>query len=75
MALWKISIKRSGTINGVRLEKGLSIELVTTSGTNPVGNSAYREQIARLFMNNYGIDLEKGHLVSASYLEGERVDR
>ena len=29
MALWKISVKNSGIINGVRIEKGMSIEYVT----------------------------------------------
>ena len=29
MALWKISVKNSGIINGVRLEKGMSVDYVT----------------------------------------------
>ena len=36
MALWKISVKNSGTINGVRIEKGMSVEYVTKTGTPPL---------------------------------------
>ena len=27
MALWKISVKSSGTVNGIRLEKGMFVEM------------------------------------------------
>lgn len=29
MALWRISVKRSESVNGVRLEKGMFVEMVT----------------------------------------------
>ena len=34
MALWRISVKTGGTVNGVRLEKGMYVECVTTSTSN-----------------------------------------
>ena len=36
MALWKITVKTSGNVNGVRLEKGMSVECVTSSTSNPL---------------------------------------
>ena len=75
MALWKISVKRSGNINGVRIEKGMSIEFVCNCSSNPLGFAANKQPIAQLFQNKYGIDLDKAHLVGPSYLECERMDK
>ena len=50
MALWKISVKNSGTINGIRIEKGMSVEYVTKTSTPPLqAISQNNEQIAQLF--------------------------
>ena len=38
MALWKISVKTTGVVNGVRLEKGMFIEM-PTNGLNCVFRS------------------------------------
>ena len=75
MALWKLTVKRSGVINGVRLEKGMSIEMTTMSSSNPLtcNLSQNAPQINRLFENKYGVDLMKGHLVTSNYLESERI--
>lgn len=74
MALWKISVKNSGTVNGVRLEKGMAIEFVTNSTTSPLQNiSKNKEQIAQLFMNKYGIDLLKAGLVNMGRLACEKI--
>ena len=75
MALWKISVKRSGFINNTRIEKGMFIEYVCNNSSNPLGYSANKQPIAQLFLNKYGIDLEKAHLVGPSYLECERMDK
>ncbi|MCQ2343741.1 MAG: DUF6140 family protein [Paludibacteraceae bacterium] len=58
MALWKVSINSSAKINSVRLRKGMSVQ-IANHGVNPVIASSYRDQIAQLFMNNFGIDLKK----------------
>lgn len=58
MALWKVSINSSAKINSVRLRKGMSVQ-IANNGMNPVITSRYRDQIAQLFMNNFGIDLKK----------------
>lgn len=73
MPLWKISIKTSGTVNGVHLEKGMFVEMVT-NGINPLqAVSAHKLQIAQLFMNKYGIDLIKGNLVNSGRLSCEKI--
>ena len=61
MAHWKISVIRTGTVNAVRLEKTMFVEMITTSTSDPlrtnVGTS--HPQIGTLFLNKYGVDLYK----------------
>lgn len=73
MALWKISVKTTGVVNGIRLEKGMFIEMAT-NGINPLqAVSTHKSQISQLFCNKYGIDLLKGNLVNAGRLTCEKI--
>jgi len=74
MALWKISVKTTGTINGVRLEKGMFIEYVTNGSSNPlqvIGPN--RDKIAQMFQNKYGVDLLKACAVNTGRLECVKI--
>ena len=51
MALWKITVKRKVNKVGMRLEEGMSVELVIPSSTNPLAQSKYFPQIRQLFEN------------------------
>lgn len=73
MALWKITIKQSGTINTVRIEKGMSVELATNSSTPPLQVITYKETIALLFKNKYGIDVLKACAVNPGRMSCERI--
>lgn len=54
MALWKISVENSGIINGVRIEKGMSIEYVTKTTTPPLQSlSQHKDAINQLFKVTY----------------------
>lgn len=75
MALWRISVKTSGNVNGVRLEKGMSVECVTQSTSNPLQTNLTKNKpiIGKLFMNKYGVDLEKAGLITPSRLACEKI--
>lgn len=73
MALWRLTIKQSGNINTVRIEKGMSVELVTNSTTSPLQVITYKEQIAQLFKNKYGIDVIKACAISPTRMSCERI--
>jgi hypothetical protein len=73
MALWRLTIKQSGTINTVRIEKGMSIELATNSSTSPLQVITYKETIAQLFKNKYGIDVLKACAVNPGRMSCERI--
>ena len=75
MVLWRSSVKTGGTVNGVRLEKGMYVECVTTSTSNPLQTNLTKNKpmIGQLFMNKYGVDLEKAGLISTSRLTCEKI--
>lgn len=73
MALWKIEIKQSGIINGVRIEKGMFVEMVTNTTTPPLSMSKNFEEIGQLFKDKYGIDLVKARLISQGRMSCIRI--
>ena len=76
MALWRISVKSSGTVNGIRLEKGMFVEMITPASTsnplttNPTEN---KPNINSLFVSKFGLDLLKVGLISTSHLQSEKI--
>ena len=56
MSLFKATITRgSGTINGQRVEKGMSVEVVANSIQTLEG----KQKIAEAFKAKYGLDIQK----------------
>ena len=72
MSLWKISVKSTGTVNGLRLEKGMFVELLIQGSTMQT-LPTYKTQIAQLFLNKYGIDLLERDLVKTNILSCEKI--
>ena len=76
MALWRISVKRSESVNGVRLEKGMFVEMVTpVSMSDPLRSNPgeNKPKINNLFVSKYGVDLLKPGLISVNHLESEKI--
>ena len=69
MPLWKFTTKRKANTNCVNIEKGMTVEIVTRTSANPLGNPQGREQIAAAFMAKYGIDMKKGYYITGNYLD------
>ena len=71
MGLFTATIKTTGTINGVRLEKGMSVDFVSTYGS-PLSTNGGKE-VVDAFMRKYGIDIKKANAVSSSYIEIKKI--
>ena len=71
MALFKLTVKATQTVNGVRLEKGMSVEVAygTTSTSSPLQTLEGKKKVAAAFMTKYGIDLEKACSLSPTRLD------
>ena len=72
MPLFRITVKQSKNSNGVRIEKGMSVEVVTQSMSNPVSTNG-GQVVADAFMRLYGVDIKKAGALSMVYLDVEKV--
>ena len=72
MPLFKITVKQSKNSNGVRIEKGMSVEVVTQSMNNPVSTNG-GQVVADAFMRLYGVDIKKAGALSMVYLDVVKI--
>ena len=70
--LYRITVKNSKLTNGVRIDKGMSVDVVTNSTSNPVLINGGKE-VADAFMRIYGIDIKKAGALSMAWLDVERI--
>ena len=71
MALFKITVKRTGTINNIRLEAGMSVEVISTYG-NPVTTNG-GHQVVEAFDSKYGINIKRAGGLNTSVLNVEKM--
>lgn len=71
--LYRITVKQSKNCNGVRLERGMSVDVVTNSMSNPV-NTNGGQCVADAFMRIYGIDIRRAGALNMLYLDCERIN-
>ena len=72
MPLFRITTKQSKNANGIRIEKGMSVEVVTSSMSNPLTTNG-GQAVADAFMRVYGIDATKAGILSTVYLDVVKV--
>ena len=70
--LYRITVKTSKLSNGIRVEKGMSVDVVSNSMSNPVVTNG-GQIVADAFMRIYGIDIKKAGALSMAYLDVERI--
>ena len=72
MALFRITVKQKVRTNGIVLDPGMSVEVVTQSMSNPVSTNG-GQTVVDAFMRIYGIDIKKAGALSMVYLNVERL--
>lgn len=72
MALFRITTKVSKNSNGVRIEPGMSVQVVTNSFSNPVTTNG-GQTVVDAFMRMYGIDIKRAGALSMVALEVEKI--
>ena len=70
--IYKITIKKSKNSNGIRVERGMSVEVVTNNITNPVTTNG-GQAVVDAFMRIYGIDIRKAGALNMVYLDVQRI--
>ncbi|HZH86591.1 MAG TPA: DUF6140 family protein [Brumimicrobium sp.] len=72
MALFRITVKQNKYSNGIRLEKGMTVD-VSSTYSNPVTTNGGHEVIDA-FQRAYGIDIKKNGGLSTVYLDVKKVN-
>jgi hypothetical protein len=70
--IYKITVKTCKNSNGIRIERGMSVEVVTNNITNPVTTNG-GEAVVDAFMRIYGIDIRKVGALNMVYLDVQRI--
>lgn len=70
--LYRVTVKSSKNSNGIRIERGMSVEVVTNNMTNPVTTNG-GQAVADAFMRIYGIDIRKAGALNMVYLDVQRI--
>lgn len=72
MPLFQVTVKHTKNSNGIRLEPGMSVQVVTQSMSNPVntnGGQAVIDALCRI----YGIDIKKAGALNMVDLQVNRI--
>jgi len=73
MARFRITTKMMKNSNGVRIEPGMTVEVVTQSMNNPLLTNG-GQAVADAFMRIYGIDIKKAGDLNMVYLNVEKLN-
>ena len=71
MALFRATVKSTRITNGIRLEKGMSVDFSSTYGS-PLGTNGGHEVIDA-FQRKYGVDIKKAGALSSAYIEVVKI--
>ena len=72
MPLFRVTVKQMKLTSGIRIEPGMSVDVVTNSMSNPLTTNG-GQIVADAFMRVYGIDLKRLGALSTVYLDVQRV--
>lgn len=72
MALFRVTVKTAKNSNGIRIEKGMTVDVVTNSMMNPVTTNG-GQPVIDAFNRIYGIDIKKAGALSMAYLDVQKI--
>lgn len=72
MPLFRVTVKQSKLSSGIRIERGMSVDVVTNSMSNPLTTNG-GQAVADAFMRIYGVDMKRLNALSTVYLDVERI--
>lgn len=72
MPLFRVTVKQSKLSSGIRIERGMSVDVVTNSMSNPLTTNG-GQAVADAFMRIYGVDMRRLGALSTVYLDVERI--
>jgi hypothetical protein len=70
--VYRVTVKSSKLTSGIRVERGMSVDVVTNNITNPVTTNG-GQVVADAFMRIYGIDIRRAGALNMAYLDVQRI--
>lgn len=68
MPLFRVTVKQMKLTSGIRIEPGMSVDVVSSSMSNPLTTNG-GQAVADAFMRVYGIDMKRLGALSTVYLD------
>ncbi len=72
MPIFQITTKHRKSVNGILIEPGMTVQVVSQSFGNPVCTNG-GQPVVDAFMRIYGIDIKKAGCLNMADLEVEKV--
>ena len=72
MPRFLITTKQMKNANGIRIEPGMSVEVVTQSMSNPVLTNG-GQPVVDAFMRIYGVDIKRAGALNSVFLNVDRI--
>lgn len=69
--VYRVTVKSSKLTSGIRVERGMSVDVVSNSMSNPVISD--KNAVANAFFRIYGIDIAKAGALSTAYLDVKQI--
>lgn len=73
MPFYRITVKNSKLTGGQRVERGMSVDVVSNSFSNPVISD--KAAVANAFYRIYGVDIQAIGALSTAYLDCIKIGR
>ena len=70
--IYRVTVKNSSNTNGIRIDRGMSVDVVTNNITNPVTTNG-GQAVADAFMRIYGIDIRRAGVLNMVYLDVQKI--
>lgn len=72
MPLFRVTVKQRVNSNGVRLEPGMSVDVVSNSFSDPVHTNG-GQSVVDAFMRIYSVDVKKAGALNGVYLKVDKT--
>ena len=72
MAKFQITMKNRKQTNGIRIEQGMSVQVITQSMNNPVTTNG-GQTVVEAFLRIYGIDIKKAGCLNMVDLDVKQI--
>lgn len=72
MKLFRVTVNQSQKSNGIRIEKGMSVDAVSNFFSNPVSTNG-GQSVVNAFYRIYGVNIKKAGALSTVYPDVKKI--